>query len=292
MQATQRNRSATPTNSVSMRRSADTSGSNLSAMSYQYVCEACRQSMGLPADASYHNRIKRERGDFGAGNSSKSKQRPEVFQRDTTGKPLIVGYRLKDHSVGTNSLCVCHCVANGHDPHECTGEDDFRIGGRPGSGFVDSKAKQFGIEPTPEMVASMHEQVAATVRTMLAWLRGNTDDERVAIELDLEQVRYFDQLIQLRDALATSLPEDVVEAVYKSLKPDLKQLAKFRDQKVAHSWPFGGDWLTRVKREGGKRVTYTITPEEVSKHLDLAVKLLSQLSFIPTYANRPTSDNT
>jgi hypothetical protein len=243
--------------------------------------------MGLSAAASYHNRIKRERGEFGAGNPSKSKQRPEVFERDAAGKPLIVGYRLEGHSVGTSSLCVCHCGANGHDPSECTGEGDFRIGGRPGSGFVDSKAQQFGIEPTPEMVASMHEQVAATVRTMLAWLQGNNDKERVAIELDLEQVRYPDQLIQLRDALATNVPEDVRETVYKSLKPDLKKLARFRDQKVAHSWPASGDWRTRIKREGGRWITYMITPEEVSEYLDLAVKLLSQLSFIPIYVDRP-----
>jgi hypothetical protein len=243
--------------------------------------------MGLSAAASYHNRIKRERGEFGAGNPSKSKQRPEVFERDAAGTPLIVGYRLEGHSVGTSSLCVCHCGANGHDPYECTGEGDFRIGGRPGSGFVDSKAQQFGIEPTPEMVASMHEQVAATVRTMLAWLQGNNDEERVAMELSLEQVRYADQLIQLRDALATELSEGVREAVYKDLKPDLKRLATFRDRKVAHSWPAAGDWLTRIKREGGRWITYTITPEEVSEYLDLAVKLLSQLSFIPIYVDRP-----
>jgi hypothetical protein len=256
-------------------------------VSYQYVCEACRHSMGLSAEASYHNRIKRERGEFGAGNPSKSKQRPEVFERDAAGKPLIVGYRLEDHSVGTNSLCVCHCLTNGYDPYECTGESDFRIGGRSGSGFVDSKAQQFGIEPTSEMVASMHEEVAATVRAMLAWLQGNSGEERVAIELSLEQVRYADQLIQLRDALATELPEDIRDGVYRDLKPDLKRLASFRDQKVAHSWPAGGDWLTRIKRKGGRWITYTITPEEISEHLDLAVKLLSQLSFIPIYVDRP-----
>ena len=193
---------------------------------------------------------------------------------------------MKDHSVGSNSLCVCHCVGNGHDPYQCTGEGDFRVGGRPGSGFVDSKVKQFGIEPTPEMVASMHEQVAATVRTMLAWLQGNNVKERVAIEIKLEQVRYADQLIQLRDALAANLPEELIEEVYKTLKPDLKKLAKFRDQKVAHSWPAGGDWLTRTKREGGRWISYEIASQEVSEHLDLAAKLLSQLSFIPIYVDR------
>jgi hypothetical protein len=73
------------------------------------------------------------------------------------------------------------------------------------------------MEPSPEMVASMHEPVAGTVRTMLAWLQGNNDDERVGIELDLERVRYPDQLIPLRNALATHLPKDLGEEVYMSV---------------------------------------------------------------------------
>lgn len=259
-------------------------------MAYLYVCEACRQALGLPVNQPYLNRVRRSRGDFSTSETPSTKERPKVFQRDSTGKPVIIGYYREAYFEGTNSLCVCHCSASGHDPHQCTGEADFRIGGRPGSGSVDAKAEQFGMEPTPEMVASMHEEVASTVRVMLSWLKGDTDEARARIEASLERVRYEDQIKDLRDTLEQKLSKDLVEAVYTNIKPDLKKLAKFRDQKVSHSWPSKGDWMTRIKREKGHWVTYKITADEVAEYIDLAVKLLSQLSFIPIYINQQDVD--
>src|SRR5437016_5660068 len=150
-------------------------------MSYQHVCEPCRSALGLPAEKSYLNRMKRKMGGFSASGKT-SWQPPLVFQRDPSGKPLIIGYHLTDHSVMTPTRCVCSCASNGHNPNACTGEDDFVIGGRPGSGVVDAEAAKFGMERTPEMVASLHEEVAAIVRVVVAWLNGETDEERIRIE--------------------------------------------------------------------------------------------------------------
>lgn len=73
-------------------------------------------------------------------------------------------------------MCHCVCASNGHDPWQCSGEGQFPIGGRPGSGLVDKLAEEHGIEPIPEMIVSAHEECAALARATLAWLRGSTDD--------------------------------------------------------------------------------------------------------------------
>ncbi len=45
-----------------------------SAVSYKYVCEPCRAALGLLAESSYLNRIKREAGGFSkSGRPSPSK---------------------------------------------------------------------------------------------------------------------------------------------------------------------------------------------------------------------------
>jgi hypothetical protein len=147
------------------------------------------------------------------------------------------------------------------------------------------------MEPTPEMVASLHEQVVVMVRVMIAWMEGDTDNERLAIENELEKVKYEDQLIRLRDLIAQKLPEQAKEAPYKDLKPNLKKLAAFRNQMVSHTWPVGGDWLHRVKRVNGKWETFTLTAEQVAEHIDLAVNLLSQLGFLPVYTTVPANDD-
>ena len=258
-------------------------------VSFQHVCEPCRQALNLPAERSYLNRIKRRSGGFSTSGAPSTQPQREVWKRDTTGKPLIIGFRHSDHFAGTNSLCVCHCTSNGHDPWQCTGEDDFPIGGRPGSGFVDKLADQLGIEPIPELVQSQHEECAALVRVMLAWMEGGTDEERHALEADLEKLRYEDQVRRLRDRLQEKLPELSQDPPYRDLKSNLKKLAAFRDKKVAHSWPTGGDYFLRTKRVKGEYVTISTTPEEVAAHLDLGVALKSQLSFLPVYLDRQKS---
>lgn len=256
------------------------------------MCEPCRQALNLPAERSYLNKMKRRAGGF--SNSGKSAPAPtlRIVQRDETGKPSLVGYDFADRSVAFPSRCNCRCAQNGHDPHNCTGERDLQIAGRPGSGAVDAKAKEFGMEPIPEMVSSMHEEVAATVRAVIAWLKGSTDEERLQIENELDGpgTGYTDQLKMLRDLMAERMPEQAKLAPYKDLKQNLNRLCKFRNDRVAHSWPVGGDWLTRMKRKNGQYITFTLTADEVAEHMDLAVALLSQLSFIPIYVTKPSND--
>lgn len=86
------------------------------------MCEPCRQTLNLPAERSYLNRIKPKSGGFSTSVAPSPQPRREVWKRDTTGKPLIIGVRDADHFAGTNSLCVCHCTRNGHDSWQCTGE--------------------------------------------------------------------------------------------------------------------------------------------------------------------------
>jgi hypothetical protein len=121
---------------------------------------------------------------------------------------------------------------------------------------------------------------------MLAWMEGSTDEERHALKADLEKLRYEDQVQRLRDRLQDKLPELSQNPPYRDLKSNLKKLAAFRDKKVAHSWPTGGDYFLRTKRLKGEYVSISITPEEVAAHLDLAVALKSQLSFLPAYLGR------
>jgi hypothetical protein len=225
--------------------------------------------------------MKRRAGGFG-GRPAASRL---IVRRDQTGKALFLGERLEKLTIVTPTACVCQCRQNGHDPAMCTGDDDFEIGGRPGSGAVDATAAKFGIEPIPEMVASMHEQVAALVQALIALLEGNSDDERAEIERELERSHegYEDMLRRLRDLLTERMPAQMSLAPYKDLKPNLKKLAKFRNSKVAHSWPLAGNWFERAKRVGGKWETFTVTPEEVAEHMDLAFNLISQLTFVPNY---------
>lgn len=222
-----------------------------------------------------------------------SQPQHEIFSRDATGKPLIVGTRAGNNGVGTLRRCVCVCDANEHDPYVCTGEDDFMIDGRPGSGAVDLKAKEFGMEPTPEMVASMHEEVAALVRVMIAFMEGNTDEQRLAVETELDGpgIGYDDQLKRLRDLLQQRRPDLMTVPPYQDLKPNLKKLAKFRNHKVSHSWPLAGQWLTRGRRVKGQWETFTLTAEEVAEHMDLAFALVSQLAFIPNHVLPPANDD-
>ena len=56
-----------------------------------------------------------------------------------------------------------------HDPQQCNGLDQFRIGGRPGSGFVDELAKNLGTEPIPGQVVSLHGDCEVLVNSVLAW---------------------------------------------------------------------------------------------------------------------------
>ena len=105
-------------------------------MTYQFVCEPCRQALGLRAELSYLSRIRREAGGF-----NKSGTTPKalliVVSRDSSGKPFLVGMQRKDAFVTTLTSCSCACAANSHDPLQCTGAGQFRIAGRPGSGTVD-----------------------------------------------------------------------------------------------------------------------------------------------------------
>jgi hypothetical protein len=188
-------------------------------------------------------------------------------------------------------MCVCTCSENAHDPAACTGEDDFQIGGRPGSGAVDSAAARFGMEPIPEMVASMHEQVAVLVRWLIALLEGGNEQECLTIETELERVGYDDQLLRLRDNLLRRMPAQMAVDPYKSLKPNLKKLATFRNRNVAHSWPVAGNWFERARRSKGTNVTFTLTREEVAEHMDLAFNLISQLTFAPNYIFAPANDD-
>jgi hypothetical protein len=249
-------------------------------VSYPHVCEPCRQALGLEADKTYLNCIR--------GKAAKAAKTPrrDVLKRQPDGKPFIIGIRDGNGFAGTNALCVCDCGSHGHDPSLCTGEDDFQVGGRPGSGFVDELADQFDMEPIPEHVAAQHEMLAADVRIMLAYLTGATDEQRDSIEIGLEKLRYEEQLLKLRDFINEKLPYLASEQPYRDIKANLVKVANFRNQKVAHSWPSGANWFSRVKREKAKWMTFEITRDEIAEHVDLTMALRSQIRFLPIYIDR------
>jgi hypothetical protein len=142
---------------------------------YRFVCEPCRQSLGLNAERPYLNKIRREADKIG----------PQVVQRDSAGKPWMIGRPEGDCFVATNSTCCCACASNDHDPYRCIGVGQFKIGGRPGSGVVDKMAEQLGREPIPELVVAQHEDCEVLVTSLLAWWFGSSDDERVKLEVEL-----------------------------------------------------------------------------------------------------------
>jgi hypothetical protein len=262
-------------------------------VSYQFVCEACRQALDLPPDRAYLNRIRRSSGGFSTSENPKTKPRPEVFRRDVTGKPFVVGFRQEDQFVGTSSVCHCVCASKGHDPWQCSGEGQFPIGGRPGSGLVDKLAEQLGIEPIPEMIMSAHEECEALARATLAWLRGSTDDERLKIEAELEAISFKDTVVpQLQEEFRGRLSAELIgTAPYRDLKINLVKLARYRNR-IAHSWPAGTDRFARIKRARGMYVTVSTTPDELAEHLDLAAAVKSQLAFIPLYIESVASTAT
>jgi hypothetical protein len=240
---------------------------------YKYVCEPCRQALGLRAARPYLNRIRRE---------ATSRSAPEIVRRDSTGKPWLVGTQHAHVFEVEPAGCVCACASNRHNPHLCTGEERFKIGGRPGSGFVDQLARELGREPIPEQLVSRHEDCQALVVAILAWWFSSSDDEKPAREAELETWRYEDLIKLLRDVLAEQRPDLIAVQPYRQFKAYLKKLVQFRN-KIAHSRPLRGDFFNRVKREKGADVLIRITPEELAEHLDLSMALQSQLSFLPLY---------
>jgi hypothetical protein len=76
-------------------------------------------------------------------------------------------------------------MSNNHDPWQCTGESQFRIGGRPGSGAVDELAKRLGAEPVPEMLPPLFDGICLSVANVLAWYLGSSDHERAVLEAGL-----------------------------------------------------------------------------------------------------------
>ena len=254
-------------------------------MSYQYVCEPCRRALGLRAEPSYLSKVRREAGGF-SNRGTVSKPPLSVVSRDPSGKPLLVGTQQTDVFVTTPTGCSCACTANDHDPLECTGAKQFRIGGRPGSGAVDKLAEKFGREPTPELAVAPHETCHAMVTHFLAWWFGTSDEERIKLESnDLARMRYEDEIKLLRDILQDEFPELMREKPYCDLIANLRKLAHFRDQ-IAHSWPADGGFFTRIKRVTAENVIIHITPEELAKYLDLSIALQSQLWILPLYWDR------
>lgn len=244
-------------------------------MSFQFVCELCRQALGLQAKRSYLNRIRRE----AAAGASRPPVR--VVRRDPSGKPLAVGRQQGEVFETVPAGCVCACEENGHDPWHCTRAAQFKVGGRPGSGAVDDLARKLGREPIPELVVAQHEACQALVTYFVAWRLGSSDEDRIRLESsDLRAMGYEEQLRWLRDLLREERPELASQPPYCDIVPKLKMLAGFR-HKVAHSWPVNGDFFTRSKRERAGNVTIRITPEELAAYLDLAMELQSQLTFLP-----------
>ena len=255
-------------------------------MSYRYICESCRQALSLPADAPYINRIRRESGAFSRSGTS-SKPKLEVVKRDDTGKPFLVGTRSIEMSVVTPTGCCCACAANGHEGNVCTGERQFRVGGRPGSGMVDQLAGQLGREPIPELVISAHQGCETMVGYVLARWFGSTDEERAVLEsVAIAGMRYDDQIKLLRDIVSEERPDLAAVPPYSELAINLRKLVRFRDM-VAHSEPVAGDFFSRVKRERARNTSIQITPEQLAEYLDLSSALKSQLWFLPIYFEQP-----
>ena len=125
-------------------------------LTYQFVCEPCRLALGLRAERSYLNRVRREIGGF-----SKSGTAPLapliIASRNSFGKPIMVGRQQGDVFVSTLTTCSCACSENGDSPLQCSGDGKFNVGGRPGSGSVDELAEKFGREPTPELAIAPQE---------------------------------------------------------------------------------------------------------------------------------------
>ncbi|MGO9293068.1 MAG: hypothetical protein ACLP52_04150 [Streptosporangiaceae bacterium] len=249
-------------------------------MSYQYVCEPCRQALGLPAGRSYLNNIKREAGGF-SKSGTPSKPPLKVVRRDPSGKPVIVGSQEEAVFVAFPASCSCACRANGHDPLQCTGAEQFKASGRPGSGAVDELAEKLGREPIPELVVARHEACQALVTYFLARRFGSSDEERIHLESsELSRMGYEEQLKLLRDILQEEHPELTYQKPYSEMVSNLRKLARFRND-IAHSWPVDGDFFTRSKRVKTENVTIRITPEELAEYLDMSMALQSQLWLLP-----------
>ena len=253
-------------------------------MSYRYVCEPCRRALGLTADQAYLNRIKRESGGF-SRSGTPTNPPPDIVRRDETGKPFLVGRQLVNVYETTLTGCSCACEANNHDPNQCTGARQFKVSGRPGSGYVDQLAYRLGTEPIPELIVSAHEGIQSLVTFSLARWFSSTDDEGAALEISLARMRYEDQVKLLRDILVEERPDLMAEKPYSYLQPNLLRLVSFRN-KVAHSVPIDGDFFRRSKRVDARNETIEITPDELAEHLDLSIALRSQLAFLPMYLDR------
>ena len=251
-------------------------------MTYQYVCEPCRQALGLRAERSYLSKIRREAGGF-SKSGTPSKPPLRVVHRDPSGKPLVVGTQQATIFVAFPAGCSCECRANGHNPLQCTGAEQFKVGGRPGSGAVDELAEKLGREPIPEVVVARHEACQALVAYFLARWFGSSDEERIHLESsELSGRGYEEQLRLLRDILQEELPELMCRKPYCDIVPNLRKLARFRND-IAHSWPVDGDFFTRSKRVKTENVTIRITPEELAEYLDMSLALQSQLWFLPLF---------
>jgi hypothetical protein len=183
----------------------------------------------------------------------------------------------------TPAGCSCSCAENDHDPLQCTGAEQFKIGGRPGSGAVDELVEKLGSEPVPEWVVAQHEACQALVTYFLARWFGSSDKERIRLESnDLSRMRYAEQIKLLRDILQEEHPALMRQGSYHDLVANLRKLVKFRD-KIAHSWPIGGDVFRRSKREKAENVIIQITPKELAEYLDMSFALQSQLLFLPLF---------
>lgn len=241
-------------------------------MTFLFMCEPCREACGIAADRTHLNRIRRQA----------QKPLPQVEMRDSDGKPFLIGHQEGEVHVRTSAGCNCDCSRAGHDPQQCNGLDQFRIGGRPGSGFVDELAKNLGAEPIPEQVVSLHGDCEVLVNSVLAWWIAAPEDDVIELERQLENMGYEKRLDWLHDLLKDERPDLLAEEPYASLRSRLRRLAKFRNQ-IAHSRPIGGDYFKRVKREKGVDTIIHLNAEELAKQLDGAMALISQVHHLPQY---------
>jgi len=164
---------------------------------------------------------------------------------------------------------------------QCTGADQFKVGGRPGSGAVDELAEKLGMEPIPEVVVARHEACQTLVAYFLARWFGSSDEECIHLESsELSGMGYEEQLKLLRDILQDEHPGLICRKPYCDIVPNLRKLARFRND-IAHSRPVDGDFFTRSKRVKAENVTIHITPEELAEYLDMAMTLQSQLWLLP-----------
>ena len=146
-----------------------------------------------------------------------------------------------------------------------------------------AKRKPGPLGRIPEDLLAFPAECEAMLDYLVSLMRGEDDEERLAIEREHVSSAKRDRKIKmLMREFRARRPDVAGTEPYVTLPAKLRQLFKYRDI-IAHSYPDHGDRYRRLRRAGGRNEVVLVTQEKIAEEWQRGIECHSALHFITVY---------